>query len=53
MDESNPLEEIKTWEHPLRYENVQLEEKVTLIFLENQKGFFHNLKTHFRMPKKR
>ena len=32
---------------------VQFEENVTLIFLENQKGLFHNLKTHFRMPVKR
>ena len=24
-----------------------------LTFLENQKGLFHNLKTHFRMPVKR
>ena len=30
----------------------QFEEKVTLIFLENQKGLFHHLKTHFRMPVK-
>ena len=28
-------------------------EKVILTFLENQKGLFHNLKTHFRMPVKR
>ena len=27
--------------------------EVTLIFLENQKGLFHHLKTHFRMPVKR
>ena len=38
MDESNPLEEIKTWEHPPRYGSDQFKEKVTLIFLENQKG---------------
>ena len=38
MDESNSLEEIKTWEHPPRYGSDQIEEKVTLIFLENQKG---------------
>ena len=31
----------------------QFEEKVTLIFLENQKGLFHHLTTHFRMPVKR
>ena len=27
--------------------------EVTLTFLENQKGLFHNLMTHFRMPVKR
>ena len=26
--------------------------EVTLTFLENQKGLFHNLMTHFRMPVK-
>ena len=31
----------------------QFKEKVILTFLENQKGLFHNLKTHFRMPVKR
>ena len=30
----------------------QFEERVTLTFLENQKGLFHNLMTHFRMPVK-
>ena len=30
----------------------QVEEKVTLTFLENQKGLFHNLMTHFRLPVK-
>ena len=30
----------------------QVEERVTLTFLENQKGLFHNLKTHFWMPVK-
>ena len=34
------------------YGNVQFEFKVTGIFLENQKGLFHNLKTHIRMPVK-
>ena len=29
---------------------LTFEEKVTLIFLENQKGLFHHLTTHFRMP---
>ena len=52
MDESNPLEEIKPWEHPPRYGSDQFKEKVTLIFLENQKGLFHNLTTHFRLPVK-
>ena len=37
---------------PTFYGNTQFEEKVTLIFLENQKGLFHNLKTRFRMPVK-
>ena len=53
MDESNPLEEIKTWEHQPWYGSDQLEEKVILTFSENQKGLFHHLKTHFRMPVKR
>ena len=52
MDESNFLEEIRNWEHPPWYGNVQFEEKVSLIFLESQKGLFHNLTTHFRMPVK-
>ena len=49
MDESKPLEEIRNWGHPPWYGIDQFEEKVTLIFLENQKGLFHNLTTHFRM----
>ena len=53
MDESKALEEIRNWEHPPWYGNVQLEEKVKYISLENQKGLFHHLKTHFRMPMKR
>ena len=53
MDESNFLEEIKTWEHPPWYGIVQFEEKVKEIFLENQKGLKTHLKTHFRMPVKR
>ena len=48
-----PLEEIKIWEHPPWYGIDQFEEKVTLIILENQKGVFHHLMTHFRMPVKR
>ena len=31
----------------------QFKERVILVFLENQKGLFHNLKTHFGMPVKR
>ena len=53
MDESNPLEEIKTWEHPPRYGSDQFQEKVTLIFFENQKGLFHHLTTRLRIPVKR
>ena len=52
MDESIFLEEIRNWEHPLWYGNTQFEEKVKEIFLEKQKGLFHHLKTHFRMPVK-
>ena len=52
MDESHFLEEIRKWEHPPWYGIDQFKEKVTLIFLENQKGLFHNLKTRFRMPMK-
>ena len=47
-----PLEEIRTWEHPPWYGIDQFKERVTLIFLENQKGLFHHLKTRFRMPVK-
>ena len=32
MDESNFLEEIKTWEHPPRYGSDQFEAKVKEIF---------------------
>ena len=49
---SKPLEEIRNWEHPPWYGIDQFNEKVILTFLENQKGLFHNLKTHFRMPVK-
>ena len=52
MDESKPLEEIKTWEHPPWYGIDQFKERVILTFLENQKGLFHHLTTHFRMPVK-
>ena len=40
-------------EHPPWYGIDQFKERVILTFLENQKGLFHNLKTHFRMPVKR
>ena len=53
MDDSKPLEEIRTWEHPPWYGIDQFKERVILTFLEDQKGLFHNLKTHFRMPVKR
>ena len=53
MDESYFLEEIRNWEHPTWYGIDQFEVKVTLILLENQKGLFHHLTTHFRMPVKR
>ena len=49
MDELHFLEEIRNWEHPLWYDIDQFKEMVTLTFLENQKGLFHNL----RMPEKR
>ena len=39
------LEEIRNWEHPPWYGNTQFEEKVTLVFLENQKGLLHHVKT--------
>ena len=52
MDESKPLEEIRTWEHPPWYGIDQFKKRVILTFLENQKGLFHNLTTHFRMPVK-
>ena len=53
MDESNFLEEIRNWEHPPWYGGTQFEDKVTEIFLKNQKGLFRHLTTHFRMPVKR
>ena len=52
MDESKPLEKIRNWEHPPWYGRVQVEERVTLTFLENQKDLFHNFMTHFRLPVK-
>ena len=53
MDELNPLEEIRTWEHPPWYGIFQFEERILSTFLENQKGLFHHLTTRFRMPVKR
>ena len=50
-DESNPLEEIRTWEHPRWYGLDQFKERVILTFLENQKGLFH-LTTRFRLSVK-
>ena len=35
----------------VRHRPIQ-RERVTLTFLENQKGLFHNLMTHFRLPVK-
>ena len=52
MDESEPLEEIRNWEHPPWYGLDQFKERFTLTFLENQKGLFHNLTTHSWMPVK-
>ena len=49
MDESNPLEKIKTWEHSPWYGSVQFEETVISIFLENRKDLFHYFMTRFRM----
>ena len=53
MDESNFLEEIRNWEHPPWYGIDQFKERVTLTFLESQKGLhLHHLKTHYQMPVK-
>ena len=49
MDELKPLEEIRNGEHPPLYGIDQFKERVTLTSLENQKGLFHNLTTHFWM----
>ena len=43
---------MRNWEHPPWYGIDQSKERVILTFLENQKGLFHNLTTHFRMPVK-
>ena len=40
-------------EHPPWYGIDQFKERVILTFLENQKGLFHHLTTHFRMRVKR
>ena len=47
MDESKLPEQIRNWEHPPWYGIDQFKERVTLTFLENQKGLFHNLTTPF------
>ena len=52
MDESKHPEKIRNWEHPPWYGIDQFKERVTLTFLKNQKGLFHNLTTHFLMPVK-
>ena len=52
MDELKFLEEIRNWEHPRWYGRVQVEERVTLTFMENQKDLFHKLMIHFRLPVK-
>ena len=53
MDESkNPWRRSGPENIPPWYGIDQFKEKVILTFLENQKGLFHNLKTHFRMPVK-
>ena len=53
MHETILLEEIRNCEHPPRCGSDQFNEKVTLIFLENQKGLHvHHFKTHIRMPVK-
>ena len=36
MDESQPLEEIRTWEHPPWYGIIQFKERVILIFWESE-----------------
>ena len=57
------LEELETMDAPggdqelrtstlIRPRPIKFKERVTLTFLENQKGLFHNLMTHFRMPVK-
>ena len=49
----NPWRRSRPENIPPWYGSDQSEEKVTLIFLENQKGLFHHFTTHFRMPVKR
>ena len=38
MDESKPPEKIRHWDNPPWYGRDQIKERVTLTFLENQKG---------------
>ena len=47
-----PLGGDQDLRNPPGYGSVQFKEKVTLIFLENQKGLFHHLTTRFWMPVK-
>ena len=53
MDESNPWRRSRPENIHLGTAATNSKEKVTLIFLENQKGLFHHVTTHFRMPVKR
>ena len=38
MDESNPLEEIRSWEHPSWYCSDQFKETIIMIFLKESEG---------------
>ena len=53
MDESKPLEESRTWEHPPWYGIDQFKERVTLTFLENQKGLSSRLTSGCRWSNER
>ena len=52
MDESKPWRRLGPENIHLGTASTNSKRKVILTFLENQKGLFHNLKTHFRMPVK-
>ena len=53
MDESNFIGGDQDLRSSTLIRERPIKEKVTWIFLENQKGLFHHLVTHFRMPVKR